>query len=565
MLENGDVGLALRHNDSTRVRTKQINFHSMRSTRPTRHLARIYSLSQVTRIFTQRSFHVLCPICASHEDVKNPRQRVQAEKNKHSTAEGATPESSSQHLYALDPSSPGSPLFQPFGTHILLKLQAFLRAQYPTYGIQEVLTPTIYKKSLWDVSGHWESYKDDMFSVAGRRRGAYHRDREQVPPDADRQQQEEEDEEEQFGLKPMNCPGHCLLFKSQRRSYKDLPVRYADFSPLHRNEPSGSLSGLTRLRRFHQDDGHIFCRPSQVGEEIEKTLRFVQSVYETCDLGNYELRLGTRPAHEYIGDIEEWDRAEGHLKEALARNGKDYSINTGDGAFYGPKIDIVLEDRSGKKHQTATIQLDFQLPKRFGLVYDAPAPEGGGASDAAPADAEKRDVYQATPVLIHRAILGSLERFFALLIEKHHPKWPFWLNKRQLIILSVGSDQRVRDAAEEMAKALRTSNDTDGPRTLGEEQFAVDYDITDDSISKKIVNARKHGYCMFGVFGKKNMQDGTVDVSLASLPNNRKVLDAIGVIKLAPEVPIQRDEFQTVKLDKAQCRAAMIRLTNAFL
>lgn len=501
--------------------------------------------------------------------MKNARQRVQTEKKHHSTAEGAAPESSSQHLYALDPSSPGSPLFQPFGTHILLKLQAFLRAQYPTYGIQEVLTPTIYKKSLWDISGHWESYKDDMFSVAGRRRGAYDRDREQGPPGAD---QQEEEDEEQFGLKPMNCPGHCLLFKSQRRSYKDLPIRYADFSPLHRNEPSGSLSGLTRLRRFHQDDGHIFCRPSQVGEEIEKTLRFVQSVYETFDLGNYELRLGTRPAHEYIGDIEEWDRAEGHLKEALARNGKDYSVNVGDGAFYGPKIDIVLEDKSGKKHQTATIQLDFQLPKRFGLVYDAPASEVGGASEATSTDSGKRDIYQATPVLIHRAILGSLERFFALLVEKHHPKWPFWLNKRQLIILSVGSDQRVRDAAEEMARALRTSNETNGPRTLGEEQFAVDYDTTDDSISKKIVNARKHGYCMFGVFGKKNMADGTVDVSLASLPNNRKILDTIGTRKLGPEVPIQRDEakpllhdFHTVKLNKVQCRAVMVQLTNAFL
>ncbi|KAL9046756.1 MAG: hypothetical protein Q9214_000491 [Letrouitia sp. 1 TL-2023] len=540
-------------------------------TRPTRHLVRISSISHVARSFTQLSSHAICPSCASHEDAKNARQRVQAEKNKHPTAEGAAPESSSQHLYAVDPSSPGSPLFQPFGTHILLKLQAFLRAQYPTYGIQEVLTPTIYKKSLWDISGHWESYKDDMFSVAGRRRGAHHRDREQGPQDAD-QQQQEEDEEEQFGLKPMNCPGHCLLFRSQRRSYKDLPIRYADFSPLHRNEPSGSLSGLTRLRRFHQDDGHIFCRPSQVGGEIEKTLRFVQSVYETFDLGNYELRLGTRPAHEYIGDIEEWDRAEGHLKEALARNGKDYSVNIGDGAFYGPKIDIVLEDKGGKKHQTATIQLDFQLPKRFGLMYDAPASEVGGASEATSADSEKRDIYQATPVLIHRAILGSLERFFSLLVEKYHPKWPFWLNKRQLIVLSVGSDQRVRDAAEEMAKALRTSNETNGPRTLGEEQFDVDFDTTDDSIAKKIVNARKHGYCMFGVFGKKNMEDRTVDVSLASLPNSHKILDALEEIRSRPEAPIQMEEaeptfreFQAIKLNKVQCRAAMARLTNAFL
>ena len=251
------------------------------------------------------------------------------------------------NLFVTSPYSPGSPLILPNGAYVFQKLQAFLRAQYPQFGFQEVITPIIYKKSLWEKSGHWQNYAEDMFSVEGRDKKG--------------------EEEEEMGLKPMNCPGHCLLYSTDIKSYRDLPVRLADFSALHRNEISGSLTGLTRVRRFHQDDAHIFCRPDQILSEIEQTLKFVSMVYETFGLGPYKLLLSTRPKDSFIGSIEEWDRAEAQLTTALNNIGGEWAVNEGDGAFYGPKIDIVLKDSNGKEHQTATIQLDFQLPQRFDL------------------------------------------------------------------------------------------------------------------------------------------------------------------------------------------------------
>ncbi|KAL9640398.1 MAG: hypothetical protein Q9204_000733 [Flavoplaca sp. TL-2023a] len=424
---------------------------------------------------------------------------------------------SSHDIYALHISSPGSPLFQPSGTHIVQKLQAFLRAQYPSYGFQEVLTPTIYKKSLWETSGHWNNYKDDMFAVTGRGAHGGH--------DPER----EIGENEEYGLKPMNCPGHCLLFKSQKRSYKDLPIRYADFSPLHRNELSGALSGLTRLRRFHQDDGHIFCRPSQVKDEISRTLDFVRLVYQTFNMEDYRFRLGTRP-EQHIGSVDDWDKAEARLKSALQESQQYFDINPGDGAFYGPKIDIILTDADGKDHQTATIQLDFQLPRRFELAYDVPGPEQeermkpGSTQDAASVESE-------TPVLIHRAILGSLERFLALLIESEAGKWPFWMNPNQLIILTVGKDASVRQRAEEMAKQLASPDSRPGAQALSARNFMVDCDNTDQSLAKKIFNARRRGYSFYAVVGKRNLVQSaemqTMDLSLGVHPKQQDVQQAI--------------------------------------
>ena len=254
-----------------------------------------------------------------------------------------------QELFTTSPYSPGSPLFLPNGARMFNKLTNFLRAQYSHFGFQEVITPTIYKKSLWQKSGHWENYKDDMYSVTGR--GA-----------SGEKDGLQAGEDEEYGLKPMNCPGHCLLFASKDRSYREMPIRYADFSPLHRNEISGSLSGLTRVRRFHQDDGHIFCRPSQIRHEISSTLEFVRMVYQTLGLGPYRLVLSTRPKDSYIGTIEEWDNAEAALKHSLAESGEAWTVNEGDGAFYGPKIDIVLRDSDGKEHQTQRYNLISNYP-----------------------------------------------------------------------------------------------------------------------------------------------------------------------------------------------------------
>ncbi|EEP78019.1 threonyl-tRNA synthetase [Uncinocarpus reesii 1704] len=406
-----------------------------------------------------------------------------------------------QDLFATSLYSPGSPLFQPNGTHILNKLLAFLRAQYRQYGFQEVLTPTIYKKSLWELSGHWQNYKDDMYEVRGR--GA-----------TGETTHGEIGEDESYGLKPMNCPGHCLLFKSQKWSYRDLPVRYADFSPLHRNEVSGSLSGLTRVRRFHQDDGHIFCRPQQIGREIQLALKFTDTVMKTFGLGEYKLVLSTRPEKDFIGSLELWDAAEKQLKDALEKSGRNWEINEGDGAFYGPKIDFQLQDSDGKFHQLSTIQLDMNLPQRFGLEYMVPEGEE---------DYNASTDGKGTPVLIHRAIFGSLERFFALLIEHYNGRWPFWLSPRQAIILTVNQDDDVLKAADEAAAKMcgyqripfHEANELEAPsQPLSPLQpsFHVTVDKSARSLAKKIREAQIMKYNLIFVIGPKNLADGSVDV-----------------------------------------------------
>lgn len=407
----------------------------------------------------------------------------------------------SQELFITSPYSPGSPLFLPNGTHIINKLIAFLRAQYKLYGFQEVLTPSIYKKSLWETSGHWDNYKDDMYEVRGRGASCETKDG-------------EIGEDESYGLKPMNCPGHCLLFKAQRHSSNELPIRYADFSPLHRNEISGALSGLTRVRRFHQDDGHIFCRPQQIADEISHTLTFVDGVMKVFNLGSYKLVLSTRPEKDFIGSQEEWDEAELQLKEALDRSEKEWSLNEGDGAFYGPKIDIILRDSDGKEHQTATIQLDFNLPKRFGLEYSV--------HENAP-DHDSNTPGRARPVLIHRAILGSLERFFALLIEHYNGRWPFWLSPRQGIVLTVNQDEEVvkySKRAQSQISGYSHSLMSKGyssivPLSPIKTTFSIDLDSSARPLGKKIREAKQKKYNLIFVVGEKNLNEETVDIDLS--------------------------------------------------
>lgn len=345
-----------------------------------------------------------------------------------------------------------------------------------------------------------------MFSVTGR--GA-----------AGKEEGREIGEDEGYGLKPMNCPGHCLLFgMDNQRSYRKMPVRYADFSPLHRNEVSGALSGLTRVRRFHQDDAHIFCRPSQVGEEISKTLDFVSIVYQTFGLGPYKLALSTRPKDHFVGTAEEWDRAEDRLREALDKSGQEWVLKEGDGAFYGPKIDIILKDSDGKEHQTATIQLDFQLPKRFELTYIAPAweLEEKGLTTTDPDLLSKSGLV--TPVIIHRAILGSVERFMALLVEHYNGRWPFWLSPRQVMILTVSDDASVVQYAESIASQFSPGklpeNGTQElrARPLYQGDIRIDIDDTPRSLAKKVLEAKQMRYNVIIVVGKKNIENKTVDL-----------------------------------------------------
>lgn len=441
-----------------------------------------------------------------------------------------------QKLFTHSIYSPGSPIFLPAGAIIFNRLVDYLRRKYVKYGFQEVITPTIYKKALWAKSGHLENYAEDMFTVTSSspsRRESASEVEEQA--DSDEGKPPAPSEEDEYALKPMNCPGHCLIFNAHHHSYRDLPVRYADFSPLHRNEISGALSGLTRVRRFHQDDGHIFCRPSQIEDEIRRTLDFVAEAYDVFRLGPYRLVLSTRPDEHYIGSLDEWDQAEAALARALDQTGRAWTRNAGDGAFYGPKIDIILKDSDGKEHQTATIQLDFQLPKRFDLAYDAPAPElerqGRTTTDA---DA-LAVLGPVRPVMIHRAVLGSVERLMALLIEHYDGKWPFWLNPRQVMIVAVNDTEPVLQLARETRDTLLGSGG--GEASDRPSRLTVDLDYSKRGVGSKIHQARTQGYGVVVVVGPKNVQDRHVDVTLSGIPSLSEQRDSV---RMSPDALLSR-------------------------
>jgi threonyl-tRNA synthetase len=300
-------------------------------------------------------------------------------------------------LFTFDPVAPGSPFFHPKGAFVYNKLVEYVRSLYDRYGYEEVITPQVLDVELWHRSGHYENYKDNMYFS--------------------------QFDEREYAVKPMNCPSHCLIYASRKRSYRDLPVRYADFGRLHRAERSGTLHGLTRVRSFAQDDAHIFCTPEQIGGEIAQLLRMIDEVYNHFGFADRKVFLSTRP-EKSIGTDEMWERAEGALAEALRGASMEYQINAGDGAFYGPKIDFVFLDALRREWQLATIQLDFgALPERFDLTYVRP------------------DGTEGRPVMIHRAILGAIERFLGILIEHCGGAFPLWLAPVQARILTLTERQ----------------------------------------------------------------------------------------------------------------------------
>lgn len=307
------------------------------------------------------------------------------------------------HEYA-----PGIPFYLPKGNIVRGELEKFVKEVSYGEGYQEVRFPQLFDAELFKTSGHWEHYKDDMFTV--------------------------ESEERTYGLKPMNCPGHMLFFKQGLYSYRDLPLRLAEMSTLYRNELSGALSGMTRVRAFSQDDSHIFVSPDQIANEVVSLLERVKSIYDVFGMQIEEVMLSTKPESS-LGTKEEWDNAESALKEALDKAGWEYGINEGDGAFYGPKIDMRIKDVLGRYWQLATIQLDFQMPQRFGLEYVA------------------SDGTRQTPIVIHRALLGSFERFIAILIEQYAGALPTWLSPVQLVILPIGENHYAY--AESVAMQLK--------------------------------------------------------------------------------------------------------------
>lgn len=358
-----------------------------------------------------------------------------------------------QELFFFHELSPGSCFFQPRGAHIYNTLIEFLRNEYKLRGFQEVVTPNIFNSKLWQTSGHWQHYADNMFSF--------------------------DVEKEKYALKPMNCPGHCMIFDNRIRSWRELPLRMADFGVLHRNELSGALTGLTRVRRFQQDDAHIFCAPEQIKNEMIGALEFLKHVYTVFGF-TFNLCLSTRP-EKYLGDIEVWNQAEKALEDSLNAFGEPWSINPQDGAFYGPKIDITIMDALKRPHQCATIQLDFQLPIRFNLSYINEQGE------------------KSRPVIIHRAILGSVERMIAILTESYAGKWPFWLSPRQIMVIPVGPS--LDNYATEVQNKLSIAG------------FMAEVDIDhSDTLNKKIRNAQLAQFNFILVVGEKEKTAGTVNV-----------------------------------------------------
>lgn len=349
--------------------------------------------------------------------------------------------------------SPGAPFFHPKGAIIHNLLLEFIRSEYKKRGYHEVITPLLYEKSLWVTSGHWEHFKEHMFIL--------------------------QSEGKEYALKPMNCPSHILIYKSKSRSYKELPLRIADFTPLHRNELSGVLSGLTRVRKFSQDDSHIFAAPEQIESEIFNVLDFIHYIYSEVFDFEYKVELSTRP-DKYMGNIEDWNNAEGSLKKALEKKGMKYSIKEGDGAFYGPKIDFHINDALKRSWQLATIQLDFQLPERFDATYVG-------------ADNSKHKV-----VMIHRALLGAVERFMGILIEHYAGKLPLWLAPVQVKILTVA------DRFEKYANKVREEFEKNNLR--------AEVDARTESVSYKVREAQANKIPLILTVGEKEEKNSTVAV-----------------------------------------------------
>lgn len=366
-----------------------------------------------------------------------------------------------QNLYFFDgENSHGSCFYGPRGARIYNKLVEYLRDEYKRRGYYEVITPNMYHCRLWENSGHWEHYKENMirFQLA----------------------------ESEYSLKPMNCPGHCLMFKYQdtKRSH-ELPVRWADFGVLHRNELSGVISGLTRARKFQQDDAHIFCTPEQVEDEVLDCLSFANDVYGNFGF-SFDLELSLRP-EKYLGSSELWDEAEQSLRVALQKSSIPWVERKFEGAFYGPKIDMIVKDNRQRSHQCATIQLDFQLPSRFELEYH---------------DNESNELKR--PVIIHRAILGSVERFIAMLAENHLGRWPFWLSPLQAQVVPV--HENFNEYAEHVSQEFRK---------LG---FWVDCDLQDARFNAKIRDASLMPYNVVLIVGENEQNERNVTCRIVSNP-----------------------------------------------
>ncbi|MFZ1548833.1 MAG: threonine--tRNA ligase [Candidatus Nitrotoga sp.] len=331
------------------------------------------------------------------------------------------------NLFHMQDDAPGMVFWHPNGWTIWQVVESYMRGKFREYGYQEVRTPTMMDRTLWEKSGHWENYHENMFTTHSEARD--------------------------FAVKPMNCPGHVQIFNYGLRSYRELPLRLAEFGSCHRNEPSGSLHGLMRVRGFTQDDAHVFCTERQIESEVADFIVMLQKVYADFGFNDVLVKLSTRP-EKRVGSDETWDKAEAALAAALGQNDLEYELQPGEGAFYGPKIEFSLKDTLGRVWQCGTIQLDFNLPERLGAEY------------------VDEDSTRKAPVMLHRAILGSLERFMGILIEHHAGAFPLWLSPVQMVVVNISQNQN--GYAAQVAETLRAAG------------FRVHLDLRNEKITYKI-------------------------------------------------------------------------------
>lgn len=391
-------------------------------------------------------------------------------------------------LFMFHEWAPGSPFFTGKGGIVYNELQRLMRDKYREYGYQEVITPQIFDVSLFKTSGHYANYKDDMYFMKA--------------------------DEREFGVKPMNCPSHCLIFGSEHHSYKELPIRMADFGRLHRYEKSGAMHGLTRVRTFCQDDAHIFCTVDQLGSEIENFMRLLSEVYGILGMKNYRIGLSTRPAQR-MGTEEAWDKSEAALENAAKKLGIPYHINEGDGAFYGAKLDVQFVDALNRPWQLGTLQCDFTLPEAFNLKYIG------------------EDNQEHRPVMLHRAILGSLERFIGVYLEHTGGHLPAWLAPVQVIILNV--TDRVNEYCEKLQAKLFAQG------------IRVEFDRKNEKLNYKIREAQMQKIPYMIIVGDQEAQNNKISVRLRDGTNINAVDSDQFVQRLVQS--IQAREFLVAKFN----------------
>jgi threonyl-tRNA synthetase len=356
-------------------------------------------------------------------------------------------------LFHMQDEAPGMVFWHPKGWVIWQQIEQYMRQKFVEYGYQEVRTPAVMDRALWEKSGHWDNYRENMFTTASENRD--------------------------YAVKPMNCPGHVQIFNSGLHSYRDLPLRLAEFGACHRNEPSGALHGIMRVRGFTQDDAHIFCTEDQIESEVADFIVMLQKVYADFGFNDVLVKLSTRP-EKRVGSDESWDKAEAALAAALAKNGLAFDLQPGEGAFYGPKIEFTLKDSLGRLWQCGTIQLDFNLPVRLDAEY------------------VDEDNVRKPPVMLHRAILGSMERFIGILIEHHAGNFPFWLAPVQAVVLNITDGQG--SYALKVTDALRKA----GIRAIS--------DLSNNKITYKIREHSLQKLPYLLVVGDKEMAAGSVAV-----------------------------------------------------